>query len=122
MTRESVEKYIAKTYGCVPDYPWDSWPNYAVYRHHSNRKWFAVVMNLPKRKLGIDDEGVVDVMNVKCDLILIGSLRLKKGFYPAYHMNKANWITVLLDGTVADQEIQGLLDMSFDLTKKNKKV
>ena len=51
----------------------------------------------------------------KCDPVLSGSLRQGGGFLPAYHMNKANWITVLLDGTVSMEDLGPLLDMSYDL-------
>ena len=49
-------------------------------------------------------------------IYLIGSLRLKEGFFPAYHMNKEKWITIFLDGTVPKNEICDLLDLSYDLT------
>jgi len=65
MNRTDIEKHIDKTYGCKPGYPWMKYPSYAVYRHGENRKWFAVVMHLPKRKFGMEDDGGVDVMNVK---------------------------------------------------------
>ena len=51
-----------------------------------------------------------------CDSILLGSLLDEKGFFPAYHMNKENWITVSLNGSVADDKIKMLIDMSFELT------
>ena len=52
---------------------------------------------------------------------------LKKGLneyiIPAYHMNKANWISVSLDGSVSDEKVKMLIDMSFRLTApKIKKV
>lgn len=121
MTRESVEKYILETYGCSPDYPWYDKPNFAVFRHHNNSKWFGVIMDLSKRKLGVDSDEIIDVMNLKCDTILIGSLINEKGFYLAYHMNKTYWITVALDGSVDDGRIKWLIDMSYDLTKKKVK-
>ena len=118
MTREAIEKHIFKTYGCAPDYPWMKYPSYAVYRHGDNRKWFVVVMHLPKRKFGIDADGGVDVMNVKCDPVLLNALLSKKGFFPAYHMHKGSWISILLDGSVEHGQIQGLIDISFNLTMK----
>ena len=63
----------------------------------------------------------LDILNVKCDPIMIGSLITENGFYPAYHMNKSNWITVALDGSADDEKIKFLLDMSFDLTSKKTK-
>ena len=54
---------------------------------------------------------------------MIGSLRLEQGFFPAYHMNKDKWISVALDGSVDDEQLMFLLDMSFELTDvKIKKV
>lgn len=73
-------------------------------------------MDVPKSKLGISEEGILDVVNVKCDPLLIGSLLAEPGFFPAYHMSKVNWITVALDDSVEDEKAKILLDMSFGLT------
>ena len=56
-------------------------------------------------------------MNVKCDPRLIGSFREEPGILPAYHMNKAHWLTVALDGSAEDGKLKFLLDMSYELTK-----
>ncbi len=65
--------------------------------------------------LGPEDE-VIDVLNLKCDPIAAQSLRARPGILPAYHMNHAQWISVLLDGTVSPEEIFPLIDMSYELT------
>lgn len=118
MNREELINYIADIYSTDAEYPWASTPNFAVFRHGSNRKWFAVIMDLPKEKFGLHEDGVIDILNLKCDPILIGNLRNEKGFFPAYHMNKVYWISVALDGTVDADKIKWLLDLSFDLTNK----
>lgn len=117
MSRKSVDKYIVNTYGCKAEYPWGKFPGYAVYRHVENRKWFAVVMNISKRKLGLEKDSVVDVMNIKCDPMVICTLLSEKGYFPAYHMNKSNWITVMLDGSVDEKELQWLINISYKMTK-----
>lgn len=81
MSRSNIEKHILKIYGYAPQYLWLKFPNYAVYRHSENRKWFAVVMDIPKRKLGINQDGIIDIINVKCDPLLIGSLLKEKVFF-----------------------------------------
>lgn len=81
MNREAIEKHILKSYGSNPEYPWMSAPGYAVYRHGDNKKWFAVVMDISKRKLGIDSDEIIDIMNVKCDPFLIGTLLAEPGFF-----------------------------------------
>ena len=116
MTRETLSEYIENIYSVSPEYPWDSAPSYAVFRHNSNKKWFGVIMNLPKSKFGIKSDEAFDVINLKCDPILIGNLRNEQGIYPAYHMNKTYWISVALDNTVDDEKIKWLLDLSFELT------
>lgn len=116
MNATELKAYIAQTYAADAEYPWAQYPNYAVFRHGGNQKWFALLMELPQAHLGLQEDGVIQIVNLKCDLILTGSLREKPGFFPAYHMNKQHWITVSLDGQVSDDELKILLDMSFELT------
>jgi predicted DNA-binding protein (MmcQ/YjbR family) len=78
-------------------------------------------MDLPKSKFGIPNDDIVDVMNLKCDPVLIGSLLKDEGIFPAYHMSKGNWISVMLDGSVDEEKIKFLIDMSFCLTDKKHK-
>ena len=116
MTRKELERYIAEMHGIKPDFPWSDTPEHAVFRHPGNRKWFALVMELSCEKLGLQGAGRIDILNVKCDPLLIGSLRTDPGFFPAYHMSKTNWITIALDGTVPDDTICWLLELSFNMT------
>lgn len=119
MTREKLFCWVGEQYGTEPEYLWEKYPNFAVLRNNAG-KWYAIVMNIPAGKLGLPGEHTVNVVNVKCDPMLIGSLRMKEGFYPAYHMNKEQWISIALDGAVSDSEIQTLIDISFRLTDSRK--
>lgn len=78
-------------------------------------------MEVPKDKLGLTGKDILSVVNFKCDPVLIGSLLGKSGYFPAYHMSKTNWITVALDGSVSEDEIKMLLDMSFEATASKHK-
>ena len=112
-----LEAYIEETFGTEAEHPFAKDPETCVFRHRSNRKWFAVVMVIPKAKLGLPGDGTIRVVNVKCDTRLIGSFRELPGIYPAYHMSKAHWLTVALDGSAEAENIRFLLDMSYELTK-----
>ncbi len=116
MNRAELEQFIQDNYSVKPDYPWIKYPNYVVFRHSSNKKWFSLIMDIPKNKLGLQGADILEVVNLKCDPALIGSLLGEVGFFPAYHMNKASWITVALDGSVSDEKIKMLLDMSYEAT------
>ena len=88
MDRKKLEQLIFDTCSVEPDYPWMDTPESAVFRHPGNRKWFALVTTVSRSKLGLPGKQPVDIVNLKCDPLLIGSLRMEPGFYPAYHMNK----------------------------------
>lgn len=123
MTREEFEKFVDETYGVKADYPWGDGDT-GVFRHGSNKKWFAIVMDLTMDKFGGDKQKSVDVVNVKCAPSMIDSFCLDKGVYRAYHMNKANWVSIVLD-LADDNETKMLVDMSYSMTmqkvKKTKK-
>ncbi len=110
--------YVKDKYGTEPDYPWIDTPDIAIIRHNDTKKWYGAIMPLPVSKLGINEDRKADILNLKCDPLMIGSLRMENGIYPAYHMNKNSWISVILDGTVDMEKIKFLLDMSFELTDK----
>ncbi len=112
--REEVLSMAQDRYGTEPEYLFSKYPGFAVLRH-PNQKWYGVIMDLSRQKLGLPGEGLVDALNVKCDPCLSGSLRLQPGILPGYHMNKESWITILLDGTVDMEQIGILLDISYDM-------
>ncbi len=120
MNRTELKQFIMENYNAKADYPWLKYPNYEVFRHSSNQKWFALIMDVPKDKLGLHGSEPLNVVNFKCDPILVGSLRGEAGIFPAYHMNKEQWITVALDGSVSDEQIKMLLDMSYEATASKK--
>lgn len=119
MTREEFEKFVDETYGVKADYPWGDGDT-GVFRHVSNKKWFALIMDLTMDKFGGDKQKRVDVVNVKCAPSMIDSFCLDRGVYRAYHMNKANWVSIVLD-LADDNETKMLVDMSYSMTMKKVK-
>ncbi len=94
MDRQEVFKFARKKYGTEPDYPWNDWN--AVLRHKDTGKWYGVIMEVRGSRLGLSQDRIVDVLNVKADPELISSLLPLPGYFPAYHMNKEKWISILL--------------------------
>lgn len=114
--QEQVFAYVKKQYRVAPDYPFPMAPSCPVLRHGDNRKLFALMMELPRSRLGLEGEERVAVLNLKCSAALSGVLRQQEGILPAYHMHRDSWISVLLDGTVPLEDILPLVDLSFSLT------
>ena len=75
-------------------------------------------MDIPGKNLGLTGEGEISVVNLKRDTRLIGSFREEPGIFPGWHMNRAHWLSVALDGAVEDEQLRFLMDMSYELTKK----
>ncbi len=116
MTRNEFFDYCRDTYNTAPDYPFDGDLEIAILRHSSNRKWYAAVMKVSRRKFGIDSDEVIDVVNLKLPLEMFGSFGKADGVYPAYHMNKLHWISVLLPDAPQDV-IDFLTNASFEATR-----
>lgn len=113
-----VVQYVQESYDVEPEFLWKASDN-AAFRHKSDKKWFAaLLMHTPYKRLGLDREGSIDILDVKCDPLMIGSWIDGKGILPGYHMNKEHWISILLDGSVPMEKIIFLLDASYDLTLK----
>lgn len=120
--RQEVYGYIKKKYGVLPEYPWRDLDASAVFRHEDNHKWFALVMDVRKNRLGLPGEDSIDVINLKVDDPFFRDVLIREqGIMPAYHMNKQHWITVLLDGTVEPERVYELIDRSFAATASRKK-
>lgn len=116
MTRQQFLEYCLDTYSTSPDYPFDDLFETAVFRHGDNRKWYALVMKVSRRKFGFDSDEVIDVVNLKLPAEMFGSFGKADGVYPAYHMNKLHWISVLLPNA-PDDVVEFLVNASFEATR-----
>ncbi len=116
--RSFIFTHVQQIYNTVPEYPWTNMPNYAVLRHSRNKKWYAVIMTLPKATLGIVGGGSIEAVNVKATRDVIEQIPYASGFLPAYHMNKKHWMTILLDGTVPREIVCKFIDDSYQLTAR----
>ena len=105
MTRTCLTAYLADAYGVAGEQLFTRYPGFLVFRHSGNKKWFAVIMDIPGKNLGLMGDSEISVVNLKCDTRLIGSFREEPGIFPGWHMNKAHWLSVALDGSVEDEKL-----------------
>ena len=122
MTKQDFFQYCFDMNGTTPDYPFDGDFETAVLRHSDNKKWYAIVMRVSRRKFGLCSDELIDVVNLKLPTELFGSFGADDGVYPAYHMNKLHWISVLLPEASIDV-VRFLVNLSYEATstKKRKK-
>ena len=120
LTKQEIIDLCSYLYHTSPDYPFDDWMESAVFRHADNNKWYAIILRVSRRKFGLDSDEVIDVVNLKLPTEMFGSFGQTDGVYPAYHMNKLHWISVLLPDAT-DEMVKFLLNASYEATKQNRK-
>ncbi|HFR3630492.1 TPA: MmcQ/YjbR family DNA-binding protein [Streptococcus suis] len=108
-----IAQLIKEQWGDLPDYPFAKSPETGAFRHPANNKWYALVTQVKRGQLdGSADQELVEIVNLKVDGREIAELLSQSGIYPAYHMSKKTWVSVLLDETVEDQMVFALLEKS----------
>ena len=115
-TKEIVA-YVKNKYGDELEFLWEKSPKNAVIRRKSSNKWYAVILTISKRKIGLESDEVIEVINLHNIPKEIEKLIDYKRYFPAYHMNKKHWCTICLDGTIELKEIYKKIDISYELAK-----
>lgn len=124
--------YAKEKYDAPLEFLWEKFDDNAVLRRQDNKKWFGLLVTIQKSKLGInsDDSGIqpngaylhadnkIEILVARINPDDVESVKTQHGYLSAYHMNKKNWITALLDGSVPCNEVLSRLDDSFLLAKK----
>lgn len=109
--REEAIAYCLTYENVYEDYPFHD-PNWCVMRHGENRKVFAWIFN---------KDGQVWI-NVKCNPEWRDFWRSTfASVKPAYHLNKTHWNSIILDGTIPEEDIRRMIGESYDLTGGRKK-
>lgn len=115
---QEIIQYVREKYGDELEFLWEKFDDNAIWRRRDNRKWYGVVLTVNKRKLGLDSDEIVEILDLRTDTDKIDEIVDGIKIFRGYHMNKKHWITVCLDGSVPACEIKQLLDVSYELAKK----
>ena len=113
-----INEFIKKRYNVKPEFLWVKYPEYAIYR--KTKKWFALIGNVSLNKIDKNSDSLeeVEIINLKVSKDKIDELIKMNGYYEAYHMNKNNWVTIILDDTLVDSEIEEMICNSYDLVDR----
>ncbi len=96
-----IRKYCLQKPGAEEDFPFDA---------------ETLVMKVGNKMFALFGSAEPLRINLKCDpLTAIGLRKKYKSVIPGYHMNKKHWNTIILDISIPDKEILGMIDDSFEL-------
>lgn len=112
---KEVIMYIKNTYEDELEFLWEKFPKNAVVRHKDNQKWYVALLTISKRKLGINSDEEIDIIDLRYPKKFIHNIIDNKQIFPGYHMNKNNWITIPLNKTLPTKEIIKYIDISYKL-------
>lgn len=118
ITSKKIIKYIKSKYNDELEFLWKKSPNNAVVRRKDSAKWYAVFMTLSKNKLGFASNKIVEILNLHLKPQKAEELIMTGRYFPAYHMNKNHWISIILDENTDFAELCMFLDESYTLAKR----
>ena len=110
-----ITNHINKKYNVNPEFLWDKFPGFGIFRNARSNKWFGIIMNVDKSKIISDESGEVEILNIKLDDDVQKYLG-ENGIYPSYHLSKKSWVSIILDNTLSDEKIMQLVDLSYDIS------
>lgn len=116
--KEQILEYVKKKHHAILEHPWDKFPNYVTLKTRKKKKWYGVIMEISAEKLGLINEEVVGAMNLKNEPNKIQTMIDDKTIFPAYHMNKKYWFTVLLNEETNLEKLKQLIDESYYFVEK----
>ncbi|MBD5636444.1 MAG: hypothetical protein HDP28_01300 [Clostridia bacterium] len=115
---KKILEYAKEKYGETCEYLWEKFPDNGVLRRTDNRKWYAALLTVAGNKVGLSTDEIVEIVDLRAEEVEVPELIHRRGFAPAWHMNKKSWVTVLLDGSVEFSTITELIDKSRVLALK----
>lgn len=115
---KKIIQYVRKTYQDELEFLWKRSPSNAIFRRKDNAKWYAALLTVQKKKLGFDEDGSIEIIDLRGKPENIEALLDGEKYLSGYHMNKKHWFTICLNGSVSLKEICNRINDSFELAAK----
>ena len=110
--------YVRERYGRELEFLWEKYDDAAIWRRGDTNKWFAAVMRVSRRKLGLNSDAPAEIIALRLPPEEMEQLVDGKRYFGGWHMNKKHWFTIILDGSVSFEEICERIDVSYSLAVK----
>ena len=115
---KNLVEYVREKYGDELEFLWEKFPKAAILRRKDTKKWYAVIINVNEKKLGLDADNEVEVIDLRGNPEELKELVDGVNYFAGYHMNKRSWFTIRLDGSVSLEKICEYVDKSYTLARK----
>lgn len=117
---ERLVDHVATTYGLAPAHPFKRHPEIIGFKVPTVDKLFGIFLPVDYCRLDKTSSRTdqVLVLNLKGQPDHILERIDKCRYFPAYHMNKKHWFSVLLDAQTDWDQLTSMLAESYRLVKK----
>lgn len=115
---KQIIAHVRDTYGDELEFLWKKFPDNAIWRRKDTNKWYAALLTVSARKLGLDSDEVLEIIDLRMKPEEIAKIVDNERYFLGYHMNKKHWITICLNGAVPMDEICRRIDISYQLAVK----
>ena len=113
---EDVLRYVKERYNSTIVKPFKTNPDIKALVTAKN-KWYALFLDIEYNKLKKDSlvDSKVKIINLKHISSKISDITDNRNIFPAYHMNKNHWISVVLDNNIDIEYVKELIEISYNL-------
>ncbi|MCH5299360.1 MAG: MmcQ/YjbR family DNA-binding protein [Ruminococcus sp.] len=114
----AVIEYVREKYGDELEFLWKKFSDNAIWRRKDSQKWYGLVLTIPRSKLGLSSDEIVEIIVMRIKPEQMSQTVDNKKYFPGWHMSKKSWYTIILDGSVSNEEIFRRIDESYGLAHK----
>ena len=113
---EDVLRYVKERYNSTTVKPFKTNPDIKALVTPKG-KWYALFLDVEYNKLKKDSlvDSKVKIVNLKHIPSKISTVIDNRNIFPAYHMNKNHWISVVLDNNIDIEYVKELIELSYNL-------
>jgi len=115
---KEIMKYVKEKYNDDLEFLWVKLPDCAIVRRKDNNKWYGLIMAIQKNKIGLEGNEKIEIFDMRMEPAELENIVDNKRYFHGYHMNKKNWFTICLDGSIPMKEIESYIDKSYELAAK----
>lgn len=66
----------------------------------------------------MESDGIEEIIDLRMNPVEAESILSRKHYYAGWHMNKKSWYTLVLNGSITDEELKERMKESYKLAEK----
>lgn len=117
---QMIINFVREQYGDELEFLWEKFPDNAVWRRKDNKKWYGAILTVAGKKIGLETDKIEEIIDLRMNPAEADLILSRKNYYPGWHMNKKSWYTIVLNGSVPDEELKEKIMESYDLAGRKR--